>query len=134
MVACAQPNYQDTSAAGGVVNQAAACDLKLAVSGLCVELQWEVLPTEQDTGSFFLKFYHENAPDVAVVPAVGTVAVQLWMPSMGHGSSPTKIEKLPTDIYRVYDVFFVMPGEWDIRIQLKDGKNVLDQVIQKFTI
>lgn len=56
------------------------------------------------------------------------IKVVLWMPSMGHGSSPTRIEPA-TDIngnkiigkYIVRKVFFIMDGDWEVRIELKDS-------------
>jgi hypothetical protein len=65
----------------------------------------------------------------------GQWLIKLWMPSMGHGSSPVKISQAlgtagaPLDgVFNVTNVFFVMPGEWEIRVIVKDGNgNLLDQ-------
>ena len=45
----------------------------------------------------------------------------LWMPSMGHGSSPTRVERLDTGTYRASEVFFVMPGEWELKFEASDA-------------
>lgn len=57
-----------------------------------------------------------------------TLQVILWMPSMGHGSAPTQIDKLLDDkgqivlgSYQVKNVFFVMPGDWEIRFVLTEA-------------
>lgn len=54
-----------------------------------------------------------------------TVAVQLWMPSMGHGSSPVQIERIAngkgtfdTAVFRVSKMNFIMEGEWEVRVTL----------------
>ncbi|MFI5390863.1 MAG: FixH family protein [Bacteriovoracales bacterium] len=46
--------------------------------------------------------------------------VSLFMPEMGHGSSPTKVEKIPGgNIYKISKVFFTMPGIWEVRVTLR---------------
>lgn len=55
-------------------------------------------------------------------------SVFLWMPSMGHGSSPVTLKKLDTGIYDVSDVYFIMDGDWQIRIQLKNNETILEEV------
>ncbi len=46
--------------------------------------------------------------------------VSLFMPTMGHGSSPTKVDKIPgTNSFRVSKVYFSMPGTWEVRVGLK---------------
>ena len=47
---------------------------------------------------------------------------------MGHGSSPVKIAPgSVAGVFSATEVFFVMPGEWEIWIQLKEGTKVFDQ-------
>lgn len=53
------------------------------------------------------------------------IDVVLWMPSMGHGSAPTQVERmldsegnLAAGRYRVRNVHFIMGGEWEVRIEL----------------
>ena len=57
------------------------------------------------------------------------IKVVLWMPSMGHGSSPTQVEHAVdangsaiTGAYSVKNVYFVMPGEWEVRVILTDAQ------------
>lgn len=56
------------------------------------------------------------------------VDVVLWMPSMGHGSAPTQVERAVdanggtlAGAYKVRNVFFIMPGDWEIRVSLTDS-------------
>lgn len=50
----------------------------------------------------------------------GDFRVVLFMPDMGHGSSPTKIAKLTEPgLYRVSKIHFTMPGLWEVRITLR---------------
>jgi hypothetical protein len=50
----------------------------------------------------------------------GDFRVQLFMPDMGHGSSPTKIGKLAEPgLYTVNRIYFTMPGTWEVRVILR---------------
>lgn len=131
-LSCAKANYQEASSDLTQLNaQNQKCASQLSAAGLCVDLVWEQLPTMQDRGVFRLNFYKADSPLVMVEPAL-TPHVLLWMPSMGHGSMPVKVEKVSEGMYRVTDVFFVMAGEWEIHVQQKDGKTVLDEAVIPF--
>lgn len=56
-------------------------------------------------------------------------SVDLWMPSMGHGSSPVVIKKLGTGIYDVSEVYFIMDGDWQLRLRLKNGSTLIEEII-----
>lgn len=101
------------------------CAVSLKKEKLCVKMQWVTKPTEEEKGSFKLEFT-DLTTGVAQDPKA-TVFVKLWMPAMGHGSSPTKTSRAEAGIYNVTDVFFVMPGAWEILVQLKEGNQVLEQ-------
>lgn len=131
-VACAHPNYQDDVAPSNDHKPASTCALAYA-NGTCVDIIWEVQPTDEAAGSFLLKFYSANAPEVAVDPQA-KVAVVLWMPSMGHGSSPVTVTPVSAGVYRATNVYFVMPGAWEIRIKLKNDKNETAEVVQAINI
>ena len=90
-----------------------------------------VFKVESDFGSFIFKTFQIDAIDGSqnIVDLGGTLAVVLWMPSMGHGSSPVKVDKLDTGTYRAKNVFFTMGGSWEIRIQLKSGNDIADEAI-----
>jgi hypothetical protein len=131
-VACAQPNYQDDVTPLNEQKPAATCALSYA-NGLCVDITWEVQPTEDAAGTFLLKFYSADAPATALDPQA-KVAVVLWMPAMGHGSSPVTVTQVSPGVYRATNVFFVMPGDWEIRIKLKNDKNETTEVVQAISI
>ncbi len=44
--------------------------------------------------------------------------LKLWMPNMGHGSFPTSINELSEGVYEVTEIFFTMPGKWNLHFQL----------------
>lgn len=63
-----------------------------------------------------------------------TLNVFIWMPSMGHGSSPVKLKKINDGEYEVSDVNFIMGGKWEVKFQLKDGAQVFDETVAPVSI
>jgi hypothetical protein len=112
------------------------CVLKFPKTGLCASLEWLTPATSETEGEARLRFWNpavasENGPFVNPGP---TVFMKLWMPSMGHGSSPvtTAPERdasgaLIPGLFRSTRIFFVMPGDWDLVVQIRDGSRVLDE-------
>lgn len=109
-----KPNPQDLK----------SCPFKLINSGNCLSLDWEVSPTAEDFGQFLINTAEEIDGDVSVF---------LWMPSMGHGSSPVTVNSIGVGVYRAFDVFFSMSGDWEIHIQVKKNNEVKDQAVIPFT-
>ena len=118
-----------------VTDSTAPCALWLEGSKLCASITWVTTPGEESDGELLLRFWNpERATEAGpfVDPELGTPFVQLWMPSMGHGSSPTRIAKQGPGEYRVTRVYFSMPGDWDIRVQLRRGSVVAEQTVLPF--
>lgn len=93
-------------------------------------LSWTQGPDAQGGESKMRLEWHDGATHNLIEPGL-PFAVTLWMPSMGHGSAPTKIERLLDSqgkavkgTYLVSNMYFVMPGDWDIRVSVKfpDGR------------
>lgn len=128
LASCAQPVYREAAAPAGSTqgSKTDALVARLSPSGQRVWLEWERRPTETDYGSFLVKVGRENRADGSPVllDVPGTLSVELWMPSMGHGSSPVTVDKLDVGTFRATDVFFTMPGDWEIRLQLREGASV----------
>jgi hypothetical protein len=127
--ACARPDYIDPKAQQKSQGNTNACALELANSHLCASAQWTVGPQSPAESEFILKFWDKASASESgpYIDPVNTLSVVLWMPSMGHGSSPVTIEKIETGVYRVRRVFFIMPGDWEIRVFLKNGTTTVDQ-------
>lgn len=109
------------------------CPIYFTQKKLCAELIWEKQPTESETGSFTLQFYDTNHQPISFEANIN-LAIYLWMPSMNHGSSPMQIQLIGPGLYKIRRVYFIMPGEWDLHIQLKVNEQVQDEYVQKFTI
>lgn len=128
LTACASPNYVENTGVGVAEGApSAACALKFSSQSLCVSYDWEVSPTESETGTFVARF--TNSTSGALLDPALPLKVILWMPSMGHGSSPVEVTRLSQGLYRVSRVFFSMPGTWQIRFQLMQGSTMVEEQI-----
>lgn len=132
LTACAKPNYVD-GLEGKIDGVTGVCGFVFSSENLCLKTQWTQKPTESTYGEMILSFVDRSDPSRPVDPVAEPVIV-LWMPSMGHGSSPVKIERLDVGKFRASEIFFIMPGPWDIRYQLKNGSQIVEEKIQKVTI
>jgi len=127
---CARPKYLRSSP---IVSEAtgskASCSVVFSNSGLCLSWYWENKPTERQAGQLVFKTYRLSSLDESAleVDLESLPSVILWMPSMGHGSTPTQTLRIDQGTYRARNVFFIMPGEWEIRFQVRKGSDVLDQ-------
>ena len=128
LTACAEPKYvrKDGPQKSTLAQQKADFP-----SGQAVWLAWEKFPTDQDFGSFVIKLGRMNKADQTAIPEDwdGVVEVELFMPAMGHGSSPVSVQRVDTGTYRATEVFFTMPGDWEIRIQRKKNGSLVEQAI-----
>jgi hypothetical protein len=132
-VGCAKPTYIAGGAApsGVLTGAGTSCDAHFEKSGECVTIAWEKRPTESDYGSFVFKTYRLNLADQTpiVEDLSGEMSVRLFMPSMGHGSSPVAVTKIDSGTYRASNVFFSMHGDWQIYFELKTDNKVNDKAV-----
>ncbi len=128
VVACARPEYVTAAAptTGSKGTQLTQCAAKFS-GGACVGLEWESYPAEGEFGTFVFRTFNEADGQVRPVEFEGQMQVMLWMPGMGHGSSPVVVQRLDVGYYRASQVFFSMPGEWEIRFLIKEGTQVRDR-------
>ena len=135
LLACANPDYgtpdskiPTRSQDDPTPEKSKSCALRFVKLGICSDLAWTRAATDSDPGSLNLRLFSDVGAPVEL-PAGSTLFVFLWMPSMGHGSSPVTTNRTGTGHYDVSDVFFIMPGNWDIHLQIKSGSQVLDEVV-----
>lgn len=139
--ACAKPTYvnsNDTTDKNVEHKQDEAnynCNLKWNSKNYCLSWSWKKKPTEEESGSMILRVYRFSELDqfIEMVDLNSNPQVVLWMPGMNHGSSPTRIEKIGIGTFQVDEVFFIMPGQWQIKFRLLDGAAV-DETIDNITI
>ncbi len=113
-----------------------SCDARFR-SGECLGLSWLTQPTESEAGSFVFKTFRQSLDQtalvtMAVVPT-SPITVRLFMPSMGHGSSPVAVTPTAPGDYRATNVYFSMHGEWQIIFELKKNGQVIDAAILNYT-
>lgn len=86
------------------------------------ETSWEKGPVKNEES--LLKIVWMKTSDDSIIEP-GEFDVVLWMPSMGHGSDPTEINKQQDGSYLISNMQFIMGGKWDVRIILKsqNGSN-----------
>jgi len=128
LIACAQP--KDADPTRDPAYTLSNCEFQFTTSNVCAHLIWEKRPTDQENGMFVLEF--KNPDDGQFIDPRDQVAADLFMPSMGHGSSAVNVVKLSPGQYRVSDVHFIMRGDWEIRVQLKNGSTVLEQATMPY--
>lgn len=101
-----------------------------STTGNAIDLIWLSPINSNDVGHFLLiSKKNKIASDIPT-----DFKIFLWMPSMGHGSSPVTIKKIATGIYDVTDVYFIMDGDWQIKVQLKTGTSILEELNFSYSI
>lgn len=112
------------------------CPFHFPNKNLCASISWEKMPNEDEEGEFTIRFWKKGigTKEGPYTYPGHAVAVKLWMGSMGHGSLPVKVVQKQNEHGKILEgtfsakrVYFVMPGDWEIWIQLKDGKDILEQ-------
>jgi YtkA-like len=131
-LSCSKPHYIGNGESR-IENISTRCEYVFKDEQLCLETKWETLPSESEYGSMLLTFTDKDDPARVISPK-NDPQIVLWMPSMGHGSSPVTMTLIQDGVYRASEIFFIMPGPWEIRFQLKDGSRIVEEVIQKITI
>ena len=108
----------------------AQCPIEFKKVGQCASIEWRVAPKIDAYAEATLKFWSKkNGSPTGPFenPDCKQLAVSLWMPSMGHGSSPIHLTIRETGIIDATKIYFSMAGHWDLKILLKNGNQVIDQ-------
>jgi hypothetical protein len=132
LISCSQPHYVSDNISYRQ-RISVGCKLFFKKENLCLKTKWETFPTEEAMGTMLLSFSSPENPQLPLSP-INDPSITLWMPSMGHGSSPVTVRPREEGIYEAQDIFFIMPGEWNIKFQLKEGNEVIEEVIQNIII
>ncbi len=119
------------------------CPLSFPRQRMCAELSWNGIPNSQDPSSFTLRFWKSGAATHhgPYSNPPNEVFVKLWMPSMGHGSSPiTTVQSHDSGhqsipgVYEGSNVYFIMSGAWEVHVQLRSGSKVQEESIANVNI
>lgn len=147
--ACNSPVLNHANAQGSTSDQQTAtqqngsCPLAFPRHGMCGELVWDQAPNSQDPSFFVLRFWKMNeATSSGPYSNPGLdVFVKLWMPSMGHGSSPVTLVQARDNggqaisgVFQGSNAYFIMPGSWEVRVQLRTGAQVDEEAVENVEI
>lgn len=92
-----------------------------------VTFNWLTLPSLEEEGSFNLKL-KEALRDNQRIEAY------LWMPEMGHGSSPIEIKAINPMEIEYTELAFTMPGLWVLHINFIENEKVVDKWEKAITL
>lgn len=94
---------------------------------LCIHLGFEEAPEVEKESQFTV---HIVGPQNTISQIRGA-KVDLWMDmgGHGHGSAPVKVQRLKVDHFFVTEAFFVMKGEWQVRVQVQTTTQKYDFII-----
>lgn len=109
---CANPEYLDDTHYLPQGSDSISCAQRIA--NICTDIIWNQGPSSQGESRFHIQFDSE-LPESAVLEVI------LWMPSMNHGSAPVTVKRISNSSFEASKVFFIMPGDWEVRILLKDS-------------
>ncbi len=56
-----------------------------------------------------------------------TLNAYIWMPDMGHGSSPFEKVQVSSTQYNFSEIAFIMPGLWVLHIEILEDNQVVDE-------
>ncbi len=98
--------------------------LSFAEGKLHAHLSWIQAPNTK--GEAKMKLEWRNGASHEIVEPNLPLSVILWMPSMGHGSAPTQIQRMLDEqgnvilgTYQVVNMYFMMGGPWEVRVKVK---------------
>lgn len=135
VTSCARPNYRPPNAVPLPQEKSEkpsqTCELRMPVLNFCISIDWQKQPSATSFGQFQLKFYRPDDSAPNLDPNLKPEVI-LFMPSMGHGSSKTTVEFAGENSFLVTRVFFIMPGDWEIRVRYPTHGSEYDEAIQKF--
>jgi hypothetical protein len=90
-------------------------------------LKWIVAPTLDDLSSAEISLKEPLAPTMKL-------HAYLWMPDMGHGSSPIEIKQLNATDFVISELAFIMPGLWVLHLEISENNRIITQWQKSLTL
>ncbi len=113
------------------------CPIEFKKVSQCASIEWRVAPKLEAFAEATIKFWSKKngSPSGPFEnPECKQLAVSLWMPEHGHGSSPIRLTIRETGIIDATKIYFSMAGLWELKILLKNGTQVVDQAIVSLSL
>lgn len=110
----------------------------LIFSGGAVHAHVSWIQGPRTTEESIMRIEWKDGSTHAPIEVPGSFKVSLFMPDMGHGSSPTQLERALDEngnplvgVYNVTSVYFTMGGDWEVRVALKPTSGATETQIIK---
>lgn len=84
------------------------------VKNFCAHIGYSTQPKVNEAFEFVVDLV--ASPEI--LAQVQTAHIELYMPSMGHGSAPVKVERLDLKHFQISEAYFTMEGTWVIRAEV----------------
>lgn len=96
--------------------------------GLNIELSWLKGPFgDPSLESRFLMIVRNQDGEITSLDSKYHFYINAWMPSMGHGSAYDGDTELSSKgVYLHRDLYFNMPGDWEVYIDVYEGEELID--------
>lgn len=96
------------------------CPLYFQQTDTCAKVDFIKGPFDGEESQFVVHFYeHQSAHGEHTMVTPQQLKIDLWMymgNHGGHGSAPVSFSEQSTGVYLVSNVYFIMPGRWNVRI------------------
>jgi len=99
--------------------------LLFASAGITVKSYWRDGPNIGDESKLLIVLLGQDGTPLSEDL---DLRLKLWMPTMGHGSFPVTLSRLANGVYEAREIFFTMPGYWDIHFQIFQENNLDEEV------
>lgn len=133
LFSCAKPNYTDDNSTVIQRDVLTGCEFIFSTEELCMKFEWIKQPSESEFGEMKVLFTEIKDDRIRVSPK-NNFHFFLWMPSMGHGSSPVQVNEISPGEFVISKIFFIMLGPWQMHFQLKDQNEIIEEIIKDITI
>lgn len=114
------------------------CPLYFQQTDTCAKVEFIHGPFDGEESSFVIHFYeHQSAHGEPVMVTPAQMKVDLWMymgNHGGHGSAPVVVTEQSPGVYLVSNVYFIMPGRWNIRFFVENEQKDLIVDIKPSTL
>ncbi len=97
---------------------------------LCGKVEFVSGISRKKDSSFKLYIYLKDKMTKGIFLKVNP-DIKLWMVMKGghgHGSEPVQLSKVK-DYYLVKNVWFLMQGQWDLKISYKHGQKMIEKIL-----
>ncbi len=117
------PFLKEPLATGAIKAESIETNVRIFDSEKKIEVKWLTKKNSFDEAQA-LVFLYSN--DKLYDPEESEdISFYLWMESMGHGSSPIFVKRLDKGIYSLSEIYFSMPGDWQLKIDFKKNNKTI---------